>query len=470
MFGQGINTLINFVFMPYMARSLSYEDYGSYGQTLVVIGLFAGVFSFGLSQIVYIFFSQDNESNKHVLTNNLLITLLSSITAYAIILSFSNILAGVMGNQLIQKLIKIYGFSLLFSPINASFHSNYIYQNKVKISIFILILVNLLRISLVILVIGIYNDIVLVFYVLTFISLLETLFHLVASKNYLKKTFDFKSMRSQLKTGFPIGLTSLFGIGIIYSDSVMVSNLLGVKEYAVYRNGAFEVPFISTIYGSIAAIILPEISKLWVNRNNSDIIKLKKKVITNTVSIIYPIVFFLFFNSKDIIVLYLGSNYEKSAIIFSVFNLTLLYRVNDYTDILIIANKTKFILLSNLLVFIINLILNYILIQLLGSSVGAAYATVISIFFLAFILLKKSLKYLNCKFKDIVEIEKILKLSILSITSVIAIKFLFFQIENSLIRLFLNFFSYTFVTIVIINYVNKDVLLLIKNKILKHKK
>ena len=51
-FGQGINIFINILFMPYMARALSYELYGTYGQVLFIVSFLAGLLNFGLPQII----------------------------------------------------------------------------------------------------------------------------------------------------------------------------------------------------------------------------------------------------------------------------------------------------------------------------------------------------------------------------------------------------------------------------------
>ena len=62
----------------------------------------------------------------------------------------------------------------------------------------------------------------------------------------------------------------------------MISNMLSVEDYAIYRNGAFEVPFIATLYGSIGAIVLQDVARLWNSKRNVDILELKKDVISNT--------------------------------------------------------------------------------------------------------------------------------------------------------------------------------------------
>lgn len=69
-FGTGINILVNFLFLPYMARVLSYEDYGSYSQVLLITTFAASLLSFGLPQIIYVYLNKHN-NEKEVLSTNI---------------------------------------------------------------------------------------------------------------------------------------------------------------------------------------------------------------------------------------------------------------------------------------------------------------------------------------------------------------------------------------------------------------
>ena len=114
--------------------------------------------------------------------------------------------------------------------------------------------------------------------------------------------------------------------------------------------------------------------------------------------------FFLLFNAEEIITTYLGLAYKDSAIIFSVFNLTLLMRVTSYQDVLISANKSSTILIYNLAVFVMNLLLNIILIDYLGM-IGAAISTVICLMVYAVALLQRNMKELHSNLLDAIHLK-----------------------------------------------------------------
>src|SRR5690606_2455208 len=130
-------------------------------------------------------------------------------------------------------------------------------------------------------------------------------------------------VKIQLVKAVPLGMTTVMGVVILYTDSFMVSNMLGVKEYAIFRNGAMEVPFLSSIYGAISTIVLPELAKLWQEKKVDEVVALKGKIILNSAIVIYPFLALFLFYAQSFIVWYFGEAYVGSAMIFAIYNLLL---------------------------------------------------------------------------------------------------------------------------------------------------
>lgn len=391
--GQGINTVVNFLFLPYMSRVLEYEEYGSYGQAILVVTFLSAILSAGLGKIIFVYLSE-NENINSVLKSNITAGLLMSVIGICIVLLNIPTISDQLANKNLEPLLFIFCFNLLFIIPNQSFNSFLIYSNKVKTSVSLIILGNIIKTILVVAAIQLFKSVSLALLGIVISQFILFLTYSFILRQSLKVKLDLKMTFEQIKKGYPLGLTGIVGSAILYSDGVMISKMIGVKSYAIYRNGAFEVPLISTIYGSIAAIILPEVSKLFNQGEYKKIALLKKKVIMNSIFIIYPVFIFMLFNSVEFITIYLGDKYIASAYIFFIFNFTLLIRVNDYSDILISANKTFKILQYYIVGLVLNLILNYFLILQFGIK-GAAISTVISISTLAFLQLKASLKIIN---------------------------------------------------------------------------
>ena len=412
--GQGVNIIVNFLFMPYMARALSYIDYGTYGQTILIISLATTLLAFGLAQVIFIYLNKQSYDPKTVLFNNVLSGISLGALGSLILFFVSDWIAHWFNNTALTDYIQIYAFSIIFSIPNFSINSYLIFSNKVKQSVIILVLSNILKVSLIVISIQLYQSLTYVFLSIVISEMVRFLSGLLVIRNNIKLQFDFSLIKEQVKFGFPLALTGILGIAILYTDGLMVSKLLGIKEYAIYRNGAIEVPFIATIYGSIAAIIMPEVSKLWSNEKHLEIKKLKFKVINYTAVLIYPVMIFFLFNSQEFITLYLGDNYQDSAVIFMVFNLTLLIRINDYSDALIASGNSKYILYSYLLTLFVNIVLNYLFITWWGG-VGAAISTVSSIFILAVLQFRKTLKIVRGNLNELINLKLILRILLISV-------------------------------------------------------
>jgi O-antigen/teichoic acid export membrane protein len=424
-FGQGLNIIVNLLFLPYMARVLDYQEYGTYGQVLLIVSFSAALLSFGLPQIIYVYLANGDESKRiSVFNSSLFGAAVIGLVGAIILLLFSSLFSIWFDNDSLTELLQLYSFSLLFILPFQCINSYFIFTNRVRVSAVIAVVVNLIKVVLVITAIHIFSSVYLAVLGVLLSEVIQLLIGLSLTKKSINLKLNFLLVKELLIKGFPLGLTGVLGAGILYVDSVMISSLEGVKSYAIYRNGAIEVPFISTLYASISAIVLPEVAKLFQVANFDRIIGLKKKVVMNSMMLTYPVLIYLLFNSHSIIVAYLGEMYEESAIVFAVFNLTLLIRVTNYSDILISANKSKVILKIYLLTFAVNILLNYILIAYLGI-IGAAISTVISLFILAALQLGISLGLIKKRLSDLINFRELLLMLLFCVLLAFTLKWTF---------------------------------------------
>lgn len=444
-----------------MARALSYENYGSYGQTILIISFASTLLAFGLSKVIFIYLNDESKDKKVVSFNNIINGFIIGILGALILYTASEWISNWFNNPTLSNYIKIYAFSIVFSIPNLSINSYLIYQEKVKQSIILLITSNLLKVILIVISIQVYHSLPLIFASIILSEAIRFTAGVFVTKKELKFKLDYSLMRNQIKSGFPLAFSGILGVAIIYTDGLMVSKFLGVKEYAIYRNGAIEVPFIATLYGAISTIIMPEVSKLWSNKNHLEIKNLKFKVINYTAVLIYPVMIFFLFNSLDFITLYVGEKYEDSAMIFMIFNLTLLFRVNDYEDVLIASGNTTFILKIYVLILLFNIVLNYFFINWWGSM-GAAISTVTSVFLLLLILLRKTTVLIKARISELLNVKVILMVLSISIVYALLIKLLMeASVINSKIKFILTtiiYFSSIYFSLFKLKVIPRDLL------------
>jgi O-antigen/teichoic acid export membrane protein len=173
----------------------------------------------------------------------------------------------------------------------------------------------------------------------------------------------------------------------------------------------------------VAFIVIPEVAKLINKGKFDEIANLKRKAITSTAFIVYPILVFLLFFCKPLLTFYISDKYLGSAAVFAIFSLALLVRVNDYQDILISSGNGKTIFRTTSIMFFVNLTLNLVLIRFMGP-VGGALSYIIWLFLYAFVLSLKSASTIHKSVFDFFDLKKlglILLVSILFSLGVLAV-------------------------------------------------
>lgn len=451
-FGKGINMVINILFLPFLARTLSIAEYGDYGQTILVVDIIKILFSGGLASIILVYLSK-NKDNKQVIGSNYYLGIILGLIACMLLISSSEVIGMVFKNSDIPLYIRIYSFSIIFSIPSTTLSSVLIFYKKVPLYTKTIIFINFLRLILLFISIQFLGSLKLVFISLSLLEvinfvLLSSILKSRIQKKYLRK---IKNGLEQLKTGVYLNFASLLGFLTLATDSIMISIFDNEESFAIYKNGAFEVPLISVLYLSISQLFLPKVTQHFSNKRFDKIASIKRKLSSNIAAVIYPFCIFFISFSSDFITIYLSEKYINSSIIFTIFNLSLLMRIFDYLDVLIASKKTKLILLLQLFSIVLNFILNIIFIYYFNIT-GAAIATLTTLFVYAIIALNMNAKILNTDIKSIIDLPKILLSLFISILC--SLPFYFIEIKDNIILSFVIKFLYFPLTFYIL-YKNK---------------
>jgi O-antigen/teichoic acid export membrane protein len=414
--GQGLNALVSLLMMPYLARSFSKIEYANYGQTLLVtltvVSLLAAIFNKSL----YVFLSNQPRDQDEVISGNLIWSFTISAAIAICLFIAAEPIALAFENLVIKDLIRLYCWAIPALVIYSILNNLLIFQGNVKASSGISVLSNFFKLILLFIAIHYYRSIPLVFIVLGGMACLQVIAVYLATKRSWK--FKWKGTwdlgKEQAKLGIPLGLSAIMGTLILQSDGLMISFMMNQESYSIYRNGAWEVPLISTVYASISTILLPEINTLWAKKDKSEIIRLKSIAISNTAALTIPILVLIILNSRSIIEILFSTEYTASWPIFAIFNMALLIRITDYSDVIVSSGNTPLIGRYYLISLIINLTLNVVLISLYGT-IGAAVATILSIATLAGLQALKTVKLLETSFFELFRVSSLALIALFSL-------------------------------------------------------
>lgn len=385
--GRGINAIVNILFLPYMARALDYADYATYGQVLLVVELAVILISVSSNQYLYVLLSNSKKFNKRdVLFNSVLLSFILSILLVVFLFFGTPFISSGFENLSVEGNLLIYSFCAFPMLLSSTFNYVLFFFDRVKHALLIQIIFNIFKVISIVLAVQFFKSLEMIFWFLLIINFAVLLFYVKRFPiKIFKGKFNRPIMSQFLKYGYTLGMTMVLGTLIKRTDGLMVSSILRPEDYALFRMGAIEIPFLMMVFSSVITITLPTITKLYKKNNIAEIIRLKRKATSSSVLAIYPTLIFVLVFAYPILTFYLGMKYYGSIIVFVLYNIVLFIRINDYRDILIAASKTRLIFTFDLFVFLLNIVLNYFMINAYGIE-GAVIASLISFFMLSFLL------------------------------------------------------------------------------------
>ena len=404
---------------------MSTYDYGTYGQTSFYVDVFKALALLGLNKVIFIYLGNGVYTKEAVVRSNIFATLAMGVVGALLCIISSPIASYSFSNPNIWLLVSLYSVSIPFQIGIISLSSVLVFENKTKNLSTISVLSNLLRYLLIIASIHLTHNLFILFIaiLLSYIVQFIGLYLQVDYPLFSFKTLDKKHIFEQIKHGIPLGITSLLGTVYYFIDSFLVSTLLKTESYAVYRNGAFQVPFISSIYGIVSMVLLADITSFYHKRQFKEILALKRKVIYNSAGIIYPITIFFMVFSTTIINSLFSKRYMLSASVFAIYNTMTLFKIVDYEDLIVISKKTYKLPIIYGISVLLNIVLSLFLINWLGVD-GAAWATILSFLFVAFVLLKSCASIIESRLIDFFDYKKLGLITLLSILATLPLKLL----------------------------------------------
>jgi O-antigen/teichoic acid export membrane protein len=417
-FGKVVVSASTILLGMLLSRHLSVEGYGTYRQVWLVYNLFYPVFTTGIANSVNYFLPRLNRERQKVFLNQtyFLLFLLGLVFSLILFLGAERI-SLYFHNPALKSCLVIFSPIPLLS-LSTSFYQNYfICLGKPVLASGLSIATSLFRFALVFLAISRQSSLINIFQVTTIYSALE--FGIIS-------WFLFRESRGirgqgegilgeQLKFAFPISLSSVAGSLTKQTDKLIISSCFSTPLYAVYANGAIELPIVHILTGSVMAVLMPEFVRVLQQGESLRVIHLWHKSIKHLGLIFLPSMVFLYAFSDQVISILFSAKYLASVPVFRVYLFTLPVRVTIFSSLLLALGRPKSVLRYSVYTLITNLILSVILVKPFGF-LGPAWATVLVLYLMDFLQLREIAQQLKIKLSQAFpwrEQLKILGLSLL---------------------------------------------------------
>ena len=191
---------------------------------------------------------------------------------------------------------------------------------------------------------------------------------------------SLSGVSTQLKYAVPLGLGAMMEGMALAIDKVIVSLFCSTEEYAVFVNGAMEVPLIAAITVAAGAVMLPEIVTAFSNNDRSKALELWKLMVKRVALFLLPAGFLFYLVSEELMVVLYSETFKESADPFRIYMLMLPARVAYFGMLFQGAGKTHLVLLRAVITLFLNTMITYFLVRKFGMS-GAAWGTVAVVWF-----------------------------------------------------------------------------------------
>jgi O-antigen/teichoic acid export membrane protein len=203
-----------------------------------------------------------------------------------------------------------------------------------------------------------------------------------------------------------------------------LAGLFSPAQFAIYRIGNFNLPFISLAYTSVGNVILPRLSQYSEQINGiQKALTLWKKYIVKNATVTFPLLAYFFFVAESFIVFLFGEPYRESVSVFRIVILCLMMQMFGFGYLLRAFGMTKYIVPANIIKLVFAVFLGYLLISRYGY-IGAAVSYLVAYWSNGVIQLYFTMRRLNISLTQFLPWKDLGKLMTASLVGLIPLVFL----------------------------------------------
>jgi O-antigen/teichoic acid export membrane protein len=207
---------------------------------------------------------------------------------------------------------------------------------------------------------------------LIFVSMLRFLYLLHLLFRYAEFKFSMPFILNNLYVGYPIMFSALLSGSSQYVDSLVATIAFDAKDFAIFRYGCKELPFVVMMTSGLHSALLPAFS---VRKNIPDVLADIKKRSLGLMHFLFPITILVMIFSQALFRLLFNPEFDKSAGVFMIYQLMIVSRVVFPQTILIGLKKTKILMWAAIIQITLSIPLAFFLVHIDYGVNGIALAS-----------------------------------------------------------------------------------------------
>lgn len=394
-----------------LVRVFTKAEFGLYKQ-IFLAGSIVSLFQLGLVESVYYFYPREKKKRSQLITQTILGLILFGVIFMMLFFILRTQISILLNNPKLYNLIPYLIILEFFLFVAVLWENLMIVEKNVKGAAMVIIISDAARAGLLIFLSIVFKSVSILLYGLIVFAFLRFLCFMIYTKsryNLSLKNLRLNFFGEQIRYAWPLGLAAIFNLLIYTLHKYFVSFFYNPEMFAVYSVGCMSIPLVGTVFDSVYSVVKPEMARHQKANNHDKMLILFKNSARKLSIFIFPLWVFLIVVSKELIITLFTKQYIESLPIFLIYILLIPKLIVDSGMVIKSFGKTSYLLKTEFLVLMLNLVLSFILIKVFGM-VGAVSSLVICLYILTFIQLNKSRKLLRVSFWGLLEWKKLLKI------------------------------------------------------------
>lgn len=377
--GRGLATCAWIAAFACLSRILSKHDYASYRQTVLAYRLALPVMMLGLPRALYYFIPLHRERARGLLLENvLLLAGMGMLFSVLLLVGGNRALARIFNNPELERTLLVFAPYTLFAMPAMALDACLIARDQVKKVPVYNVLSRLALVGAVItgaLIWGTPSAALAASVVAAVVVLLGAMKLMLGATRNTGAQVRFASMLDQLKFSVPLGLAGMLSTISLSLDRFIVAALVEPEDFAIYANGAIEIPVLGMISGAAMSVLIPEFAAFLRDGKKDELLTVWQNSIVKIAMLVFPLTLFFWVMAEEAVVALFSSEYAESTVVFRIYLLVLPLKITTWGGIYMAAGRGKLVLLRSLAALLLKIPIIWVAVQLFGYQ-AAAWGTV----------------------------------------------------------------------------------------------
>lgn len=380
LFGEKILRLIVGLFVGiWVARYLGPQQFGLFSYAQSFVGLFGVIATFGLDSVVVRELVKDENRRDELLGTAFWLKLGGAFLVLALLLAAINFTSNSHNTNMIIFIIASATIFQSFNVIDFYFQSKVLSRYIVFANFISLFISTILKIVLILTNAPLITFAWVVLFD-SFVLVCGYIYFYTKQKNLtlLKWKFEKKSALFLLRESWPLMMGGISFVLFSNIDNIMIKELLNEYSAGIY-SAAYKLV---TLWYFLPGLILGSLFPAIVAVHDNEALFYRRILSLSTLLIWVSIFIFVLYTlfEKSIIALTYADRYADSVEVLALLSLVniLIFYNSVWNQWMVVENRTKRTLYFHLITAILNIILNYYMIEIYGIK-GAVYALLVSL-------------------------------------------------------------------------------------------